>query len=109
MNTRIDYLYRDACNFKTWNSVVIHGLLSDHQKQEILNCLACGLYFIPEDVGLPEVRFDEFDPEIDSDWFEMYPDAFEETNNEYDFNITPEELVKAFQNYESKWDDMWSC
>ena len=108
MNTRIDYLYRDACNYKTWNSVVICGLLSDRQKQEILNCLACGDYFIPSDVGLPEVRFDEFNSEVDTDWFEMYGDAFEETKNKYDINITPEELVAAFQACKNKWNAMWN-
>lgn len=39
INTRISYLYRDACNYKIQNVAVVKGLMSGEQQQQILNCL----------------------------------------------------------------------
>ena len=35
MNTIIEYLYRDASNYKQWNKVVIRGELSSEQLERI--------------------------------------------------------------------------
>ena len=63
MNTRINYLYRDACNYKRSNCAVVAGTLTDEEKKEIFQSLD-GEYFIPRQVGLPEVRFDD-SPTVD--------------------------------------------
>lgn len=39
MNTCILYLYRDACNYKVYNEVIINGVLSPGQINLILDCL----------------------------------------------------------------------
>ena len=53
MNTRIAYMYRDAANYKTSKEIVLEGeaapdvfFASLHERE----------YFIPYDVGLPELQ-----------------------------------------------------
>ena len=81
MNTKISYLYRDASNYKVPNECIVRGLLTDEQTKAILDCLDRD-NFIPSQVGLPERRFDRFDPEEDTCWFELYESGFEPTDAE---------------------------
>jgi len=74
MNTRISYMYRDACNFKQFEEVVIRGRVSLEELDPYLDdqCL-----FIPEEIGLPELqkRFGEqgfkFPTEDDHEFHEL--------------------------------------
>lgn len=81
MNTKISYLYRDASNYKVPNECIVRGLLTDEQTKAILDCLDMD-NFIPSQVGLPERRFDRFDPEEDTCWFELYESGFDPTDAE---------------------------
>lgn len=47
LNTKIDYLYRDASNYKVWNSCVISGELSSSNIDEIMETLVDGENFFP--------------------------------------------------------------
>ena len=51
--TRINYLYRDADNYKKYNSVVVPGVFTEDEKQRIIDSLD-GVYFVPDAVGFPE-------------------------------------------------------
>lgn len=64
-NTLIQYLYRDADNYKVQNECVIKGVLSEEDIQTILDSLEDDEVFIPRLVGLPEKRFDTYDPQVD--------------------------------------------
>ena len=68
MNTKISYLYRDADNYKRYNECIVAGTLSANQICTILDCCDMGEYFIPGQVGLPERRFDPYDPQADHGW-----------------------------------------
>lgn len=59
MNTKIEYLYRDASNYKKINQVIVSGTFDEAQKESIQDCLSEGEYFIPRQVGFPEMRFDK--------------------------------------------------
>ena len=50
-NTRIELMYRDACNWKTPLDVVVEGQL---EREAIEPYLHEGEFLIPGDVGLPE-------------------------------------------------------
>ena len=76
MNTKISYLYRDADNYKKVNECVIAGALTAEQICAIKDCCDMGEYFIPSQVGLPERRFDRYDPAVDHCWFELDEDSF---------------------------------
>lgn len=103
LNTAINYLYRDADNYKVKNRCVINGVLDEEQQKMILSCLEAGEYFIPQLVGLTERRFDEYDPERDHPFMEMDSDAFELTEEGNDVSLTPDELVNRFLLQKNNW------
>jgi hypothetical protein len=49
MNTRIEYLYRDVHNYKTFGEAVLRGALS---LEEVRPFYHEGAWFLPEEVGL---------------------------------------------------------
>lgn len=102
MNTRISYLYRDACNYKVFNEAVIKGILTEEQQSFILNCLHDGEYFIPEQVGLPEEKFG-YETEDDHCWFELETGFAELCELKPTVNITADELVSAFLAAKNDW------
>lgn len=104
MNTKIEYLYRDADNYKVHNACVVRGEITDQQKAAIINSLDDGVYFIPSKVGLPEGRFQEYDPEVDHKWFELYDTGFDDTDLPADVDITAAELADAFSRWTGKWE-----
>lgn len=69
MNTRIDYLYRDAANYKKGGHVVITGECSVAQIEALRK--ACmveddNAFFVPAAVDMPMLNTDEpWDDEID--------------------------------------------
>lgn len=65
VNTKISYLYRDASNYKAYNEVIIKGKISPEQINQIMECLDDGEYFIPCQIGFPEIRIGKVDPEVD--------------------------------------------
>ena len=104
MNTKINYLYRDADNYKVHNECVVQGTISAEQIAVVLECLDEGEYFIPHLVGLPEKRFDTFDPQVDHPYFELSEDSFEETMEPATVEVQVDELVSAFLCCKGKWE-----
>lgn len=103
MNTKISYLYRDASNNKVPNECIVRGLLTEEQTKAILDCRA-GDNFIPSQVGLPEKRFDRFDPEEDTCWFELYESSFDPTDAEATVDLSVDELVSHFLSKKNHWE-----
>lgn len=103
MNTRINYLYRDADNYKMPNSCVVSGKISQDQIDTIIDTLDEGEYFIPHLVGLPEEKFDTYDPQSDHPFFELDADSFETTMARATIELTVESLVNAFIRQKGKW------
>ena len=94
MNTKINYLYRDAGNYKVFQSQVLSGEITEEQKNTILtHCFPGDYFFIPSRVGLSETRFDSWSVD-DLDWFEL--EGFELTEEEPDCDITVSELTENF-------------
>ena len=105
MNTKISYLYRDADNYKQYNECIIAGALSAKQICTILHCCDMGEYFIPGQVGLPEHRFDTYDPQADHCWFELGEDSFSETRELPTIALTATDLVNRFEECRNNWQD----
>lgn len=95
MNTKINYLYRDASNYSVCNSCIIQGTLTEEQKRTILSSLDDGEYFIPHAVGMPEKKFDT-ETADDHPFFELTANDFEETDEKPTLDITGEELSERF-------------
>ncbi|MCK5873578.1 MAG: hypothetical protein KAG82_02685 [Alcanivoracaceae bacterium] len=73
-NLEINYLYRDAANYKQYASVVVpnpKGLTPEQVKAALLQYFAADqvwpdiLHFRPEDLGWPTAYFDDHDEEGD--------------------------------------------
>jgi hypothetical protein len=60
LNTRIEYMYRDAGNYKFYGSCILRGEVA---AEDVAPYLIDGEFFIPQHVGLrsltPEVRNDD--------------------------------------------------
>ena len=104
MNTVIEFLYRDASNYKTWNNVIVKGEISDDQKKRIISSLD-GEYFIPEQVSLPVKRF-EYLTSDDHCWCELRENDFSLTSDSCTLDMDVNELVAAF---EKAANDGWDC
>lgn len=104
MNTKINYLYRDASNYKVINEVIINGTLTAQQINEIIGCLDMENYFIPSQVGLPENKFPD-QTEDDHCWFELERSGFKQTADPATVDMTAEELLCAFRRAKDNWDE----
>jgi len=104
VNTEIEYLYRDASNYKKWNTAVLIGELSEADQQTILDCLQDGEYFIPSQVGLDEERFGSW-TEDDHRWFELEPGFATPTSYPITCGLTCAQLVENFKAAKGNWDD----
>ena len=106
-NTRIEYTYRDASNYKASKKLVLMGPLSDNEIAEIQAELDEGAWFVPGQVGLEDLQ-DSFtgclswwDPEQDHVWHEL--ETLERTDAKADTMMTARELLEAFRDV--VWDD----
>lgn len=104
MNTKIDYLYRDAGNYKLWNQCIISGELTKEQQNQIMDSLHEGEFFIPRKIPLPEKRFDKWD-DTDHIWFELNEDSFSFTEEEPTVALSSDDLVKGFLKNKGRWEE----
>lgn len=105
MNTRVDYLYTDADNYKVYNEAVVKGEISQDSVSEIMDCLDSGEFFIPSQVGIPEEKFPEI-AEADHPWFTLQ--GFELTEKPCDEGLDVKDvkdLVERFKKARGNWDE----
>ena len=105
MNTRIEYLYRDADNYKVRNSAVVSGEMpAEEQAYIFANCLDEEKTFIPSKVGLPEKTFVDlgykYDGEVDHPYFEL--ESIELTDDQPTVKVTAEQLVERFRAFSDR-------
>lgn len=104
-NTKINFLYRDGSNYKKYNSVVIAGVFTDDEINQILDCLDGGGYFIPEQIGFPVERFGRI-TEDDHCWCELTAYNFETTDDDPTIGMSSDEVLKAFLAAKDSWDEV---
>ena len=105
MNTRIEYLYRDADNYKVPNEAVVKGAASEEQIRSILDSLYEGEFFIPAAVGLPEERFSDWDDQSDHPFFELCENDFSPTDDIPNCDISINDLMSAFVGMKDRWEE----
>lgn len=103
--TRINYLYRDASNYKKANFIIVPGRYSTEQIQSIIGSLFDGGWFIPSKVGFPEEKIDDTETEDDHPWFELCADDFEDSDEAPQIDKTPEEIVQLFLDNKDHWEE----
>lgn len=70
----IEYLYRDAANYKLYEEAEIHNpnnLSLQEFEKWFRSKLIDELYFVPHDFGLIKPQFPIYNPELDHDWCEL--------------------------------------
>ncbi len=67
MNTQLSYLYRDAWNYKRFHSIILPGIITLEQIEPFLREQT---FFIPSEVGLPDLQEDVF-KSYDHIWHEI--------------------------------------
>lgn len=102
-NTRINYLYTDASNYKAHNTAVVSGELSEAQIAEINACLHDSEFFIPAQVGLPEERFEKWDDRNDHCWFTL--ESIYSTPDDPTVSLTAEQFLSNFRAAKNSWRD----
>jgi hypothetical protein len=83
MNVVLEYTYRDAGNNKLSNAVLFtnrNNLDIGELEARIKRALIDGQWFVAQQVGLPVLRFETADLELDHDWHEF--DGLFETSKE---------------------------
>lgn len=72
MNTRFEYLYRNASNYKQWGAVVFSGVANEAIERRLAATLESFEYFIADQVRVPELFFqDGLAPDEDQCWHEF--------------------------------------
>lgn len=102
ISTRLNYLYRDAGNWKTCQTVVLAGQMTDEIFNELVACCEDGHeLFIPEQVGLDLIRdwqtTEDDHPYCELEDYELVPDK-------PTTDITVLELLERFRNAKGNWD-----
>jgi hypothetical protein len=114
-NTAFSYMYRDASNWKRFETVILEDELTPQDINLILNCLEDQSLFLPEQVGLPALQKGwETLNEDDHVWHELKRDDIQIVNESPTISTTTRELVEKFRLVYSKgWDvskadgDLW--
>jgi hypothetical protein len=100
LNTIIEYQYRDACNYKKYNSVIINGKLI---LEDIYPFLHDGDFFIPSVVGLKDLQNEPFTID-DHIWHEIV--EISETSLKSNIAITAKSLLKCFKDAkQNNWNE----
>lgn len=100
MNTKFSYLYRDACNYKKFNDVVLSGII---KKNQIEPFLKDKMFFIPSEVGLPDLQ-DDFFSVHDHIWHEF--ETIELTEEVANIELKASLLIRHFQKaFHDNWDE----
>lgn len=76
MNTRVEYLYRDAANYKSFSEVVFTGQATKEQLRRLRSALISSEFFGAGQVGLPDLApwkrgATVYDDEVDHGFHEL--------------------------------------
>ena len=91
MNTQITYQYRDAANYKEFDTVIIHGQLSLSDIEEYLYETE---FFIPSEIGLKDLQPESLCND-DHIWHEIL--EISHTNKQPTVNITAQKIISNFK------------
>jgi hypothetical protein len=111
-NLRIEYCYRLSLTHKIKCRIILAGPVGSHEVAVIKDRLEDGVYFVPGQVGLPDLqcRFDEtdarWDPRIDHPWHELEKINLTVKKPDQELGVTGPALVDAFGAV--RWDDAYT-
>ena len=97
-NTRFNYSYRDASNYKAWGSVVFRSGIDGALSARLSTTLESAEFFIADQIRLPEVFLADWPLDLDDHCWHAFSDT-ELTNDAPDdaHDRTIEEFVKEVE------------
>jgi hypothetical protein len=100
LNTKFSYLYRDVCNYKTFNEVIISGTIGF---EDIRPYLKDKTFFIPSEVGLTDLQDCVFSID-DHIWHEI--DSIQATQSEPTVKIHAKLIISKFKKaHQNNWNE----
>lgn len=100
-NTLVEYLYRDASNYKVYSKAIVSGLMNEAEVKVIWDCLDEGTYFLPGQVGPPDDNRYSGTAD-DHAWFELQDIKL--TSFKPTVNLSAQDLLQSFQKAKDAWD-----
>ena len=94
-NTRFSYMYRDGANYKNHDHIILSGILSESEINSLFEYQDEGTWFLPKQVGLNPLYFDNYILEIDHDWHEIT--SIDPTDEPPTTSMSIHDLLMAFQ------------
>ena len=99
MNTALELIYRDAGNYKSYQTEIVSGVISPIEWQSIITTLDMGENFVAEQVGLTQPEASSvLDPELDHGFTSLMgvEDDPQYTDDGPTVSLTARELVTRF-------------
>lgn len=110
-HTVLEYLYRDASNYKSWGSVLLLGAISPDEEAILRSCLEPDNLFVAEQVGLPalyEALWSLSGGRNDDDHAYHELNLLRSASSEEIGCISlwgsTHDLIRLFQNVQGQWD-----
>ena len=110
-HTVLEYLYRDAGNYKSWGSVLLLGSITSDEEATLRSCLEPDNLFVAEQVDLPvlyEALWSLNGGRNDDDHAYHELNLFRPASIEEVACLTPWgntcDLIRMFQNVQGRWD-----
>jgi len=107
---KLSYFCRDSGNYKSWQTATFLGHFSEKDIQTIEDSMNPEFDgFIPSQIGLPDEREWDYDPECDQPWWEFNgTNNFPMTVNEKELvrelkRLSTTEIVEAFTEAKGNW------
>ena len=103
MNTLIHYLYRDANNYKAHHEIIVRGAVTF---ADVTPFLDSGEFFIPSQVGLPDLQSKLGQPTDDDHvWHHLTLEDFTPTSEPPTVKLTARDLRTRFRRaHATGWD-----
>jgi hypothetical protein len=106
-NTKIEYPYSDASNYKVWGREVLAGTLTVAEKAEILAACLDGELFIASQVGLSDLQHQMWNEyrmnEDDHVFHRLALSDLTEVDAAPTINLTAPQLLGKFRDVAARW------
>lgn len=111
----LEYLYRDADNFKAYGGILLTGNVAENYVSQIESLLESGEYFVAEQVGIPVLysglwKFSNGPTSADHAFHEFIKirHAVDSEIKTIEYWGTTTSLLDAFRKVSKKWDCLLS-